>query len=46
MTNTDLRQMVRDILREVVPPKGAAASGVEAVSHCQRRGSHGLCPHA
>lgn len=31
MTNTDLRQMVRDILREVVSPKGAAASGVEAV---------------
>ena len=31
MTNTDLRQMVRDILREVVPPKGAASAGVESV---------------
>ena len=31
MTNTDLRQMVRDILREVVPPKAANASGIEAV---------------
>ena len=31
MTNTDLRQMVRDILREVVPPKGAASAGVETV---------------
>lgn len=31
MTNTDLRQMVRDILREVVPPKAANASSIEAV---------------
>jgi hypothetical protein len=31
MTNTDLRQMVRDILREVVPNKAATAASVEAV---------------
>jgi hypothetical protein len=31
MTNTDLRQMVRDILREVMPPKGTATAGVETV---------------
>ena len=31
MTNTDLRQMVRDILREVVPHKAATTAGVEAV---------------
>lgn len=33
MTNADLRQMVRDILREVVPQKGTApqAAGTESV---------------
>lgn len=31
MTNTDLRQMVRDILREVVPHKAATTAGVEVV---------------
>lgn len=31
MTNPDLRQMVRDILREVVPHKAATTAGVEAV---------------
>ena len=31
MTNTDLRQMVRDILREVVPNKSGTATGIESV---------------
>jgi hypothetical protein len=31
MTNADLRQMVRDILREVVPAKGAMPTGIETV---------------
>lgn len=31
MTNTDLRQMVRDILREVVPNRATTSTGVEAV---------------
>lgn len=31
MTNTDLRQMIRDILREVVPAKAAPTTGVESV---------------
>ncbi len=31
MTNLDIRQMVREVLREVVPPKAAAENGVEQV---------------
>jgi hypothetical protein len=31
MTNSDLRQMIRDILREVVPQKSDAKTGVESV---------------